>query len=651
MDVPERIKNLKDSEIFLQENKENFDNDCKGLEFNDIKFPTFNDVNIESQLKKEITFDSLLSDVKACDQDLDIFKTCYDSLLFKDKKAEAIKIEFKKHNMNFVNYQIFSSVLKRQIGLLYNLLLKNFKKDESAMCYLQQNFIEVDEEKIIKNLFEENFKYFSLPENVQVNCNNSFFNIFKKKTTTVVEEPSSDISEKLDLREHLYTILKIEKKLIEYDRNNKDFLPSISSLSIAMKFLKANVENAIQAISDISNHDLSEELIVFCFESCNKLEIISNFLLFPYLIPHTDLFNKPEGGEEWIRLKNHLERKVIFSRYVVKKKLQQVFNAIILGNSSVSKGYGEFNSNYLKVLGTGWYMAYFFFNKKKANIQNIKFSINPNFKVAQKIWTILDAKGIKSLLKITLPGVGFSKKYYIKRTEDELTMEELSILIDLSLSKEKLNNRDSNIELNPRVSFLIEGHHYTHAITNTYKSLEISESQSQSRKVIFDPHDLLKEKINSNIQKDYIKIKLINHKALNITQFKSVWNMIDCCSVQKNYTRNTLIIHIHGGGFIAMSPSSHENYLRKWVNTLEVPVFSIDYRLAPDNPYPKALDDVYQSYMWILKYAEDILQIKIDRIFLAGDSAGGNLCLALNYLLILKNKRQPTALFLAYPGK
>lgn len=99
-----------------------------------------------------------------------------------------------------------------------------------------------------------------------------------------------------------------------------------------------------------------------------------------------------------------------------------------------------------------------------------------------------------------------------------------------------------------------------------------------------------------------------------------------------------------------MSSNSHENYLRKWVNKLDVPVLSIDYRLAPQHPYPNALDDVFQAYMWAIKYAEDELNIIPEKIILVGDSAGGNLVLGLTYLLILLNKRLPTALFLVYPG-
>jgi len=59
------------------------------------------------------------------------------------------------------------------------------------------------------------------------------------------------------------------------------------------------------------------------------------------------------------------------------------------------------------------------------------------------------------------------------------------------------------------------------------------------------------------------------------------------------YKGDSLIIHIHGGGFIALDSNDHQSYLRSWANKTQVPVFSIDYRLAPEFPFPFALDDVW----------------------------------------------------------
>lgn len=82
-----------------------------------------------------------------------------------------------------------------------------------------------------------------------------------------------------------------------------------------------------------------------------------------------------------------------------------------------------------------------------------------------------------------------------------------------------------------------------------------------------------------------------------------------------------------------------------------MPLISIDYGLAPENTYPIGLDDCWQAYIWIVNHAESEFNIKIDKIILVGDSAGGNLVLGVTFLSILNNVRPPSALFLMYPGK
>ena len=84
-----------------------------------------------------------------------------------------------------------------------------------------------------------------------------------------------------------------------------------------------------------------------------------------------------------------------------------------------------------------------------------------------------------------------------------------------------------------------------------------------------------------------------------------------------------------------MSSGSHQTYTRIWANELEgVPIFSVDYRLAPGHAFPAAINDVWQVYYWICEHAETFLGIKPEKIILVGDSAGGNLVAALTLLSI-----------------
>ena len=113
---------------------------------------------------------------------------------------------------------------------------------------------------------------------------------------------------------------------------------------------------------------------------------------------------------------------------------------------------------------------------------------------------------------------------------------------------------------------------------------------------------------------------------------------------------DAIMIHIHGGGFVAMSSFSHQSYSRKWAKELGIPIFSIDYRLAPEYPYPAALNDVWQAYYWIVNNCQSHFGIRPEKIFIAGDSAGGNLTLALTMLAIEKHFRVPDLILPSYPA-
>ena len=123
----------------------------------------------------------------------------------------------------------------------------------------------------------------------------------------------------------------------------------------------------------------------------------------------------------------------------------------------------------------------------------------------------------------------------------------------------------------------------------------------------------------------------------------------------------TLIVHIHGGGFIALSSRTHQSYLRKWAKMVpNSVVMSIDYRLAPRYEYPTAIEDVWQGYYWILRQCEAQLGIPIHTlsfigisprtILVTGDSAGGCLTMNLTLRAIHTGLRIPNGLVLGYPG-
>jgi len=112
---------------------------------------------------------------------------------------------------------------------------------------------------------------------------------------------------------------------------------------------------------------------------------------------------------------------------------------------------------------------------------------------------------------------------------------------------------------------------------------------------------------------------------------------------------DALIIHFHGGGFVAQTSKAHLNYLRDYASFLEIPILSIDYSLAPDHPYPRALHEAFYAYCWALANPS-LLGWNGNRIILTGDSAGGNLTIAVTMLAIANDVRVPDFIFPLYPA-
>ncbi|CAH8257504.1 unnamed protein product [Arabidopsis lyrata] len=91
-----------------------------------------------------------------------------------------------------------------------------------------------------------------------------------------------------------------------------------------------------------------------------------------------------------------------------------------------------------------------------------------------------------------------------------------------------------------------------------------------------------------------------------------------------------LIVYFHGGGFCVGSTSwsCYHEFLARLSSRSRCMVMSVDYRLAPENPLPAAYEDGVNAILWLNKARNDNLWTKLcdfGRIFLAGDSAGGNI--------------------------
>lgn len=100
--------------------------------------------------------------------------------------------------------------------------------------------------------------------------------------------------------------------------------------------------------------------------------------------------------------------------------------------------------------------------------------------------------------------------------------------------------------------------------------------------------------------------------------------------IPANVDSAKIIMYVHGGGYVSGSCNDHRAIVSKFAKLVGVTCLTYEYRLAPEHPFPAAIDDSVEVYQWLLNKG-----YKPENIVIAGESAGGGLCLAI--LLALKD--------------
>ncbi len=169
------------------------------------------------------------------------------------------------------------------------------------------------------------------------------------------------------------------------------------------------------------------------------------------------------------------------------------------------------------------------------------------------------------------------------------------------------------------------------------KALKIVNSMSGSS---MDEADLKRHRANVELA-----CKLAAHKAdISIKRFKVCG--IPCEAVIPEFAHNPcyVILYAHGGGYVSGGLWYARILAAKMALATGFTTVSFDYRLAPENPYPAALDDGLAVWEYLSK--DKYLP---DHILFAGDSAGGNLVLCMTQRLLAEGKTPPSQLLLFSP--
>lgn len=123
----------------------------------------------------------------------------------------------------------------------------------------------------------------------------------------------------------------------------------------------------------------------------------------------------------------------------------------------------------------------------------------------------------------------------------------------------------------------------------------------------------------------------ITVKEQKIEGIKSEW------LIPEGTNREKVIMYVHGGGYVSGSCSDHRGFVSKFALFTGITNLVFEYGLAPEQPFPAALNDSVKVYNWLLSSG-----YKPENIMIAGESAGGGLCLA-TLLALKENKIQMPA--------
>ena len=127
-------------------------------------------------------------------------------------------------------------------------------------------------------------------------------------------------------------------------------------------------------------------------------------------------------------------------------------------------------------------------------------------------------------------------------------------------------------------------------------------------------------------------------KSAEADEFQAEW--VEAMDLQPE----RVILYLHGGAFMFRFPRSHARMAGQWCKALNARALMVDYRLAPEHRWPAGLDDCHAAYRWLLANGT-----QAENIVVAGDSAGGNLALALLHRIKAAAEPMPACVVLLSP--
>jgi len=359
-----------------------------------------------------------------------------------------------------------------------------------------------------------------------------------------------------------------------------------------------------------------------------SIKRIENYVLhYPLVLtaPKDDIFSSPKTSEVWKELYQYATIKQNLTKQQVHLSSKR-FHMIIHASYIALKQYSQQKnaSDYELLYNIAKKMAYYGTRESQAELEALLVLLNPSLEEAFNLWLVPERPIVAKFLTVRYPMVGYDERIYVPRLFPQITKQ----VILQEYQEDTIN------KMNLMDPALLKGPDLSANREKIKKELFISDESKIPIRVLFH---------------NYLNFKGEHPDTIPGFARKVASSFKNSFITPENDITGVIIVHIHGGGFVSHSSQTYRINLNRWVNSLKLIHFSIDYRLAPKNKYPDALDDVWQAYLWILNYSEEILGIKKKKIIIVSDSAGANLCLGLSLRLIRAGYQPPDGCLLIYP--
>jgi len=366
------------------------------------------------------------------------------------------------------------------------------------------------------------------------------------------------------------------------------------------------------------------QIMISRFEAgCQHYPLVATF-------DKNDIFSLPKSTPVW----QDIYKSAVFREILTKAEVDESFKLLYflsnLGHLIIKRLTADQHvSHYRGIFNLVKDIVYYGLQQSKAETQALVYLINPDPETAFRAWNLIDHPWVTPFTDRRLPLIGYDDLIYIPRLFPQITKERVL--------KE-----------------------YEDGVIN--KIVPMTPEELQGPDLVSDKANVIKELFVKRPGK--IPVRILKTEHLDVPEakvctikgfFQNAKNTIMGACTRRarpaptDNEEHAIIIHLHGGGFVAMTSASMRIYLSRWCKNLKMTCFSVDYRKAPKDPYPNALDDVWQAYLWITNYAENVLGIKNQKVILAGDSSGGNLAIAVTLRIIKAGLKPPQGLLMVYP--